>query len=92
MHVVQSKQFRKDLRRLRRAGTYDLAELDRVVQMLADGLMLPPEYRNHPLRGKFEGREECHIRGDWLLVYRRNKEQLTLLLLRTGTHQQLFGR
>ncbi len=35
---------------------------------------------------------ECHIQPDWLLVWQQDDEQLTLLLIDTGTHSDLFGK
>ncbi len=32
----------------------------------------------------------CHIQPDWLLVWEQNDNQLTLLMLNTGTHSDLF--
>ena len=50
------------------------------------------EYRDHPLKGDYKGYRECHVGGefDWLLIYKIDKGLLTLLLSRTGTHQDLF--
>ena len=36
------------------------------------------------------GFRECHIRPDWLLVYRVDGDALELFLFRTGTHTDLF--
>ena len=36
------------------------------------------------------GFRECHIRPDWLLVYRVDGEDLILFLFRTGSHTDLF--
>ena len=33
---------------------------------------------------------ECHIEPDGLFVWRQNDAQLTLLLLDTGSHSDLF--
>lgn len=89
--IVETAQYRRDLRRLERAGRYDVARLDEIINALARGQVLPPRFRNHRLKGTLAECEECHISGDWLLMYRRKKEELILLLLRTGTHVQLFG-
>jgi mRNA interferase YafQ len=51
---------------------------------------LPKEYKDHPLKGKYAGFGECHIRPDWLLVYQKNKNELILLLARTNTHSEIF--
>jgi mRNA interferase YafQ len=34
---------------------------------------------------------ECHIEPDWLLIYRIDKAYNELILVRTGSHSELFG-
>lgn len=46
--------------------------------------------RGCDLTGDYIGFRECHIRPDWLLIYRVDGEQLMLFLFRTGTHSDLF--
>ncbi|EJG57729.1 DNA damage inducible protein [Streptococcus pneumoniae 2072047] len=38
----------------------------------------------------FQGVRECHTQPDWLLVYKVDKSELILNLLRTGSHSDLF--
>lgn len=68
----------------------DLASLRHVLDLLIAGTPLPPEYRDHPLRGEFAGSRDCHIEPDWLLIY--TSEENHLRLERTGTHSDIFGR
>ena len=65
-------------------------ELDAIVEQLAAQLPLPDKNRDHALTGDYIGFRECHIRPDWLLVYRVDGEDLILFLFRTGTHTDLF--
>ena len=51
---------------------------------------LPERNRDHALTGDYIGFRECHIRPDWLLVYRVDGDALELFLFRTGTHTDLF--
>ena len=44
---------------------------------------------DHPLKGGHLGERELHLRGDWLLMYRKDRERLILDMLRTGTHDEL---
>jgi len=60
------------------------------VEILATEGKLPQEYKPHPLRGNYEGFMECHIQPDWLLVWKQEDNNLTLLLTNTGTHSDLF--
>ena len=48
------------------------------------------KYRDHELNGKFKGFRECHIKPDWLLVYLIENDILTLTLVDTGTHSDIF--
>ncbi|MBQ7154135.1 MAG: type II toxin-antitoxin system mRNA interferase toxin, RelE/StbE family [Synergistaceae bacterium] len=41
--------------------------------------------------GRRKGCRECHINPDWLLVYRKDKKELILYLIHTGTHSDLFN-
>ena len=51
---------------------------------------MPDRNRDHALTGDYIGFRECHIRPDWLLVYRVDGDALELFLFRTGTHSDLF--
>ncbi|NOS66770.1 MAG: type II toxin-antitoxin system YafQ family toxin [Candidatus Peribacteraceae bacterium] len=88
--VTSTKRYKKDYKRLRKSGR-DLGKLDRVIDTLARDEKLAEIYRDHALSGELEGRRECHIGPDWLLVYRKDKDALILLLLRTGTHRETLG-
>lgn len=81
--------FKRDFKRIKKRG-YDINLLKNVIAMLAEGLSLPSEYRDHSLSGDFIGCRECHIAPDWLLIYETHEEELLLYLMRTGTHSDLF--
>ncbi len=84
----QSK-FTKDFKLMLKRG-YNEDELWAVVDIIASGEPLPPKYSDHPLIGNYVGYRECHIRPDWLLIYKINDEELLLVLTRTGSHSDLF--
>lgn len=58
--------------------------------MLSKGEALPPKYKNHPLKGNYNGYYDCHILPDWVLIYKIEKEELVLLLFDIGTHSDLL--
>jgi mRNA interferase YafQ len=60
-----------------------------LIEVLANQQPLEERFRDHALVGNFDGCRECHIRPDWLLIYQAN--QTDLVLIRTGTHNDLFG-
>lgn len=68
-------------------------ELNRVVFNLANDIELEPRHHDHELTNNYRGFRECHIRPDWLLMYRKtdNDELHILELVRTGSHSDLFG-
>lgn len=84
----RSSQFKKDIKRMERRGK-DLGKLKRVLDLLIEGDPLPPQYRDHPLRGEFAGSRDCHIEPDWVLIY--TLEQNHIRFERTGTHSDLFN-
>lgn len=81
-------RFKKDMKRIKKRGL-PLSELQIVIDMLANDFPLPKRYRDHALTGNFIGLRECHIRPDWLLIYRVHEDQLILSLTRTGSHADL---
>ena len=81
--------FKKDYRRAVRRG-YDIHLLEKVIRLLAEQKSLPQKYKDHDLLGDYTGYRECHITPDWFLIYRIDREGLTLVLTRTGTHSDLF--
>lgn len=67
-----------------------MAELIKVMNLLANGKQLPERNFVHKLSGEFEGFYECHIFPDWLLIYCIYKNILALEFVATGTHSELF--
>lgn len=86
-----TKRFDKALKLCQKRG-YPMKKLQEAIQMLVDNGSLPSEYRPHLLHGNHEGEWEAHIESDWLLVWEQNDMELTLLMLTTGTHSDLFGK
>lgn len=89
LKIEPSKRFKRDVELARKRG-YNIELLNDVVNMIAERQKLPPRYRDHELKGDFSGLRECHVQSDWLLVYRIDNDEVKLLLLRTGTHSDLF--
>ncbi len=93
MKIRYSSQFKKDLTKLKSLGKKGKSiseELAIVLNLLMAEKALPAKYRDHCLTGNYETFKECHIKPDWLLIYRIKKQELELYLFRTGTHSDLF--
>jgi len=53
------------MKRLLRGGK-DIEKLLSVAEILAEGQTLPPEYKDHTLRGKYKDKRDCHVEPDWI--------------------------
>lgn len=88
--IVLSKQYKKDYQKIK-SQKRNVEELNRVIKMLMNDEPLPASKKDHKLIGNYKGVRECHISGDWLLVYSKEDGELQILnLLRINTHSELF--
>lgn len=84
-HKRFDKEYQKAIQQ--KGNTPD--KLREVLNYLVNEKPLPEKYCDHELSGDWKGFRECHIRPDWLLVYKIEKDILTLTLTRTGSHASL---
>ncbi len=92
MYTIRTTQaFDKDVKRCKKKGC-NMYLLREVVDLLEENGCVPESYKPHMLHNEYAGLWECHIEENWLLVWRQNDRQLTLLLTNTGSHQYLFGK
>ena len=89
LELKQTSQFKKDLRRMAKRGA-SMELLDEVILLLMKREPLPEKYEDHPLTGVWAGYRDCHIRPNWLLIYRVEEDVLVLALIRTGSHSDVF--
>jgi mRNA interferase YafQ len=68
----------------------DIGKLREVIDMIVDEQPLPPKYCDHPIHGEWEGSRDCHIQGDWVLIYEIDKAARTVTFHRTGSHSDLY--
>ncbi|MBR2215328.1 MAG: type II toxin-antitoxin system YafQ family toxin [Selenomonadaceae bacterium] len=85
-----TNRFKRDLKLAKKQGK-DLDKLYDVIEQLANGETLDEKYRDHDLKGEYEGSRECHIEPDWLLIYEIQDDTLILMMYRLGSHSELFG-
>ena len=86
---VRSPRFERELKRAGRRGL-NVDEAEALIVRLSKDEPLERKHHDHPLHGEYEGFRECHINSDWLLIYRKDNDELILHLTRTGTHSDLF--
>ncbi len=57
--------------------------------MLARGIKIPEFYKPHKLVGQYKECMECHIEGDFLLIWKdENSDEIKII--RIGSHSELF--
>ena len=85
-----TRAFLKDWQRLSHSGRYDMVRLkEAVLLLIANDASLGPEWLDHPLKGEWADHRECHIGGDFLLIYQVDANRINFV--RAGTHSELFG-
>ncbi len=88
LKLSSTTRFNRDL--LCKKRNYNLQLLYNIVNTLRIPETLPQKNKDHELKGNYLGNRECHIMPDWLLIYRIKDDEL--ILDRTGTHSDLFGK
>ncbi|USF27513.1 mRNA interferase toxin YafQ [Firmicutes bacterium ASF500] len=89
LDVRYSTRFKKDFKTCVKRG-YHMPALGRIIDTLKIPEALPAQNVDHRLTNNYSGYRECHVAPDWLLIYRQTSDEL--LLYRTGTHSDLFGK
>ncbi len=87
--IILTSRFKKSLKNARKRGL-DISLLEEVVDKLQANIKLEEKYHDHDLKGNFKGFRECHIQPDWLLIYLKVEDVLTLTLVDTGSHADLL--
>ena len=88
-----TRAFYKDWARLSASGRYDMRLIKQAILLLiANEAPLGAQWLDHALKGDWMDYRECHIGGDFLLIYQvlqvGHVERLNCV--RAGTHADLF--
>ena len=88
--VKYSTEFKKSLKKVTKQGK-NIDKLIQIITKLANKELLELKFKNHKLKddGYFCNCYKCHIEPDWSLD-RYIEEEIILLLVKTGTHSDLF--
>ncbi|MBR4824019.1 MAG: type II toxin-antitoxin system YafQ family toxin [Spirochaetaceae bacterium] len=89
--IKKTSQFKKSYKLAVKRGL-DVTLLEDVINKLKEDIPLEEKFHDHQLSGNMKLFRECHINPDWLLVYLKQESILTLTLVDTGTHSDLFGK
>ena len=88
-----TKRFRREYAKAKRSGK-KIQKLDTVLQTLNSGMLLAPTYKDHPLHGEWRNVRDCHIEGDWVLLYELGFDENgneTITYHAIDTHENIFG-
>jgi mRNA interferase YafQ len=64
-----------------------------ILLLVANDGPLAAEWKDHPLKGEWARYRECHVGGDFLLIYKVDDQagkSGTIVFVRAGTHSDLF--
>lgn len=82
-------QYKKDYKRFRN-NPKKKEKLFEILNLLQNEIPIPAKNKPHMLTGNYAGYMECHIEGDFLLIwFDPDTDQIDLV--RLGSHSELFG-
>ncbi len=87
LNLKRHKQFKKDLKRINLTDK-QFEKFVKYISLLLEKKPLPPEAKDHQLIGNWKDFREFHLGEDLLVIYKVKKKDL--ILIRIGTHNQLF--
>lgn len=87
--IFPSTQYKKDYKRYRN-NPLKMKALAEIIDLLANEQPIPAQYKPHMLHGDYKGCMECHVQGDFLLVW-FDEARDVIELVRLGNHSELFG-
>ena len=86
---IFQKRFEKDVKLMQKRNA-NIETLKNIISKLLAGEPLEDKHRPHKLSGNYAGLWECHVKPDWLLIYRIDDDLKEITFARTGTHSDLF--
>jgi len=88
--IYYTNEFKKQLKlMLKRGKKADI--MNTAIELLGKLGTLPVvPYRTHKLSGNFSNHWEAHLEPDWLLIWKTDKNKITISLTNTGTLSDLF--
>jgi len=87
LKLFRAKTFLKDYRKIKFTDKTYLKYVVFITHLLKEET-LPPEAKDHTLKGNFNNYREFHVSGDLLVIYYVGEN--TLKLVRIGSHSELF--
>ncbi|WP_225428418.1 type II toxin-antitoxin system mRNA interferase toxin, RelE/StbE family [Levilactobacillus yonginensis] len=89
--IEYTKIFLRNWKRLKKKH-YDSSRMKQAIALIAaeDHDALVRQFKWHMLKGDKTGINEIHLDANWLLLYEvTSEDEITLLILNTGSHDML---
>lgn len=87
LKLLLEAHFKKDVKKYKNNAKVKKL-IDELILRLLNNIKLEEKYKNHQLKGKYQGYYDCHILPDLVLIYTRT--EIELKLVRIGSHSELF--
>jgi len=92
LSIKVKSQFKKDLKKAERDPKKNTQLLKAIIKdYLTKNTPIPSQYSPHLLTGNWKPHHECHIQPDFLLIWAVAHSENELILVRCGSHSELFG-
>lgn len=88
--IYPSTRYKKDYKRYKN-NPKKIEALKKVIKLLKEEKPIPAVYQPHMLHGNYQGCMECHIQGDFLLIW-IDPDTDIIELVRLGSHSELFNK
>jgi mRNA interferase YafQ len=85
-----TNQFKKDYKRAKKRGL-DITRFTKAAGLLQQkGSLDAASYKTHPLKGAYMGFFDSHLQPDWILIWHKREAEKSIVLVRMGSHSDLF--
>jgi len=88
--IKVTRKFEKDIILCFRRN-YEMENLTKILNQLETNGVVNAQHKPHKLKGNYKGYWECHIKPDWLLIWKTTPKINEITLVRCGTHSDLFS-
>jgi mRNA interferase YafQ len=90
--LIPTNQFEKDVKLLKKRSVKNAFLIANfLVELQKDGVVgIDKKHRPHKLSGNYKDNWEAHIKPDMLIIWFEITEKNEIILLRTGSHSDLF--
>lgn len=88
-NIKFTNQFEDDVNRCLSRSEMKRDDFKEVMSEIQGCENVPDQRLPHTLDGQYNDCWECHIKGDWVVIWKFVDEE-TIHYIRTGTHNRLF--